>query len=177
MDQAARTVLDWVAAYGPIFQALSWAVGIVGLPYLIFQVFNLRNNVRGATLDRVYGQYKDLCGIFVADPSLRKYFYDQQSVPVDSGDRQKALAVSEAIFGLIEHSIVQRPNMPSWCWEHCWRPYALERIRQGPIMQEYFAANREWYTGQMRQQYASIEADLRRPPSKLELFRRRLPWA
>jgi hypothetical protein len=118
---------------------------IVGFFVLFYQVLQLRNNIRGATHDRLYAHYNDVCKELSKNPTMYPYFYDKKPVNIDSAPNEVKL-VSEMIWGVIEHSKVQERNLPLDSWANCWLPYALERINKSPVVKEYFEKNCQWYT-------------------------------
>jgi hypothetical protein len=144
--------------------ALSDAIGLIqalislfGFGAVAFSLLMANRNTKGATHDRVYAHYHNVCSIFVEHPELRPYFYSNKS---DDGSNPaltaKIDATSEAILGLIEHAVVQRENMPTHSWERCWEPYARERVLKSDMLQQFFRNNRLWYTTQMQGAYDGI---------------------
>ncbi|MPR12567.1 hypothetical protein [Microvirga tunisiensis] len=55
-----------------IVQALA---ALIGFPVIMFQLYLLRRNIRGATQDRLYAHYMEICKLFMGKPHLRPYFY------------------------------------------------------------------------------------------------------
>ncbi|MPR12566.1 hypothetical protein [Microvirga tunisiensis] len=53
--------------------------------------------------------------------------------------------MSEAIWGLVEHSYVQKGNLPKDCYRDCWEVYAAERYKKSRVFREYFKENFGWY--------------------------------
>ena len=64
------------------------------------------------------------------------------------------------ILGLIEHTVVQHVNLPSDSWEHCWSPYAYERVRKSPIIRKFYKENQKWYAGALRKQIDKMLKDV-----------------
>ena len=50
---------------------------IIGFFVLFYQVLKLRNNLEGATQDRLYAHYTEICKLFIGNPDLRPYFYER----------------------------------------------------------------------------------------------------
>jgi hypothetical protein len=136
-------------------------VSLVGFVFVIFQLAMVRRALRGSTHDRIYAHYNDVCKTLLGYPELYSYFYENADpAKLTREDRRKVRMLCEIIMGLIEHAVVQRSNMPPRSWSGCWRPYALERIKQSQALREYFDPNQVWYTEAMRREYASMLKDL-----------------
>ena len=68
----------------------------------------------------------------------------------------------EAIFGLVEHAVLQKKNLPGDAWRNCWRPYAVERLEQSKALEEFFEPNAHWYSRRMQKAVESMKCDLDR---------------
>src|SRR5271170_6157502 len=123
----------------PLFDGgVTWAAAIQafaalgGIVFIAYQVTQLRKNIRGATQDRLYAHYTELCKLILQKPYLYPYYYENEKY-VDSDSNPKDLKdelnlVSEVVLGLVEHSKLQEKNMPADSWENCWLPFAMERL-------------------------------------------------
>jgi hypothetical protein len=158
-----------------VIQAASAAIGFF---IVIYQLFQLRRSLRGATQDRLYAHYTELCKLFMQNPELRPYFYRTEAnsrevaAPAQTEGNMHDLApkvafMCEAILGLVEHAVLQRNNLPSDAWRHCWRPYALERVEQSEALRKFFDPNAHWYSRQMREEMKSICRDVQRKRAQL----------
>jgi hypothetical protein len=134
--------------------ALQAAASIIGFLVIGYQVIHLRKNIRGATEDRLYAHYTEICKLFIQKPYLYPYFYDNQSLTGSLSNREnlheEIAMMSEAIFGLIEHACLQQKNLPPDAWKNCWLPYANERLSKSAAMQQFFNCNQGWYTAALR---------------------------
>jgi hypothetical protein len=74
----------------------------------------------------------------------------------------------ELIFGLVEHAVLQKKNLPRDTWKNCWRPYALERLEQSNALEHFFDPNAHWYTREMRKEMRSIKRELDRKRARTE---------
>ena len=143
-------------------QVVQIAISFIGFIAVIYQLWSASRSIKGATHDRVYGHYHNICKIFIDRPDIRPYFYNNAPMQgVDPQLRAEIEAVSEAMLGLVEHAVVQKENMPRKSWENCWRPYAMERIQKSEMIKEFFEKNRGWYTEAMRNEYASMYDELK----------------
>lgn len=156
--------METIRTYAPVAQATA---SIFGFFFLILQVRQLIRNTQGATHDRLYAHYMEVCKLFMQKPELRPYFYEGKELQQASSDQQsrdkkdtdsthngssaqapgrgEIDAMSEAIFGLIEHAVMQHENLPEDTWNNCWRPYVQERLTKSIELQRYFVPNPHWY--------------------------------
>jgi hypothetical protein len=169
--------MGWISQYvqgsmtlAAVIQA---AAAVIGFFVVIYQLFQLRRNLRGATQDRLYAHYMEICKLFMQNPELRPFFYrvDENvgTAPAteQTEDSRQKLApkvafMCEAILGLVEHAVLQKKNMPKDAWENCWRPYALERLEQSEALEKFFDPNAHWYSEKMCQEMKSMKRDLDR---------------
>ena len=142
--------------------ALQAAASVMGFCFVGWQIAFLRKNIRGATQDRLYAHYMEVCKLLFQNGHLRPYFYEDERVPELGPNRPKLRAevdmMSEAICGLIEHCVVQRRNLPPAGWRGCWLPYAQERVGKSSELAQFFEANQVWYTRKMRRAMRKILA-------------------
>jgi hypothetical protein len=139
----------WGAAPQALISALQTITSTIGFVYVVYQIIQVRNTLRGATQDRLYVQYNEICKTFMQKPYLREYFYESRSFNPDQSDREYLRSeidvMCEMILALIEHSVLQQSNMPKDAWEHCWHSYARERVKQSVEMRRFFESNSGWY--------------------------------
>ena len=133
--------------------SVSWAAAaqvlasVVGFMVVGYQIRLLWRNTRGATQDRLYGHYMEVCKLFMQNPHLRPFFYENMQVPDnDPKLRAEVDAMCEAVLGLIEHSVVQKCNLPDDGWKGCWAPYAQVRMQDSYELTNFFSLNQRWYT-------------------------------
>jgi cold shock protein len=120
---------------------------------------------------RLYAHYTEICKLFMQYPELRPYFYGRSEVDAKTVTREqvqecsdppppKVAFMCEAIFGLVEHAILQKRNLPGDAWRNCWGPYAMERLEQSEAMERFFESNAHWYSHRMRKAMKSIRHNL-----------------
>jgi hypothetical protein len=140
-------------------------LGALGV--LAFSVWNVFNSQKAATQDRMYAHYTEICKLFMAKPYLRPYFYDQAVLSGPSQEypqlRSEIDFMSETILGLIEHAVMQRKHMPKDSWEHCWLPYAKERVSKSAELAQFFAPNAGWYTHKLCEVMNTIRPQIADP--------------
>jgi hypothetical protein len=163
-------IVIWLSQHiqGPMTAAavIQVVVAIVGFFLVIMQL-------RGATQDRLYAHYLEICKLFMQNPELRPYFYGSGAKADEAGTLEQTEAckqklapkvafMCEAIFGLVEHAVLQRAYMPQDAWHHCWRPYALERLNESEELRNFFDPNAHWYSKKMRREMKLLRRELDR---------------
>jgi hypothetical protein len=163
--------------------SITWAalVQVIAFPILIYQVKNLRNNILGASQDRLYAQYTEVCKLIIERPNLYPYFYDKgKFAPSISDDKELHVQIKimcEAIYGLIEHSTVQKKNLPKRAWEGCWEPYAHERWTNSQELRKFFEDNEKWYAQPLKVLISKFKEDLaKNNPAEAEGIKPRGDW-
>jgi hypothetical protein len=171
-------ILTWLGQniQGPmtLAAAIQAAASFVGFFIVIFQLFHLRRNLLGATQDKLYDHYTDVCKLFMQYPELRPYFYPPESdagataAPERSENFKEELAprialMCELILGLIEHAALQKKNVPRDIWESYWRPYAIERLKAAKALRKFYESNSHWYSIAMQREMVSLLDDLDKP--------------
>jgi hypothetical protein len=118
------------------------------------QIKQLRQSTAGNTYASLYGEYMDVCKLFLERPQLRPYFYHPAAgapeMPDGGEDRQKVEAMCELMTGLLEHATLQQVNIPSNIWEECWEKYTDDRFDESPAMRWYWERNRHLYAEDFR---------------------------
>lgn len=126
------------------------AASLVGFVIVIYQIYLLIRNGRNSTQDNLYVHYMDILKLFLAKPYLRPFFYENREMrepdPAHPHLRNEIDLASEAILGLIEQAALQDKDLPRDTWQHCWLPYAHERLEKSSEIHKFFDANRTWYT-------------------------------
>jgi len=127
---------------------------VVGFAWIIIQMRHLRRSTAGNTYASLYGEYMDVCKLFLGRPHLRPYFYDSAAVGADvpGSDpiRQEIETMCELMTGLLEHAALQQMNLPGDIWEECWKEYTNARFNQSPAMRSYWEVNQHLYAKSFR---------------------------
>src|SRR5262249_52949388 len=140
---------------------MNWAsvvqagASVFGFIYVGYQLWQARLNLRGATEHTLYNHYTEICKLFISKPHLRPYFYENKLMTLaDQSNsahlREEIDMMSEAVLGLIEHSVLHEKNLPGDTWTNCWMPYMYERLYRSTEMRNFFYPNRSWYTKALR---------------------------
>lgn len=139
------------------------AASIIGFIFISVQLVHLIRSIRGATQDRLYAQYTEICKLFLQNPHLRPYFYENKTLTDSERASTPRLAqeidfMSEAILGLIEHAVLQKKNLPGDAWKHCWLPYTRERVAKSDAMRKFFQTHKGCYAKALCKEMRRISA-------------------
>ena len=136
-------------------------VTILGFLTVIYQMWRVGRSTAGNTYASLYGEYMDVCKLFLKTPRLRPYFYNSATVGADvSADdplRIEIETMCELMTGLLEHAALQQVNIPGDIWEECWEKYTNERYNDSPAMRSYWDRNQHLYAKKFRTVVATRE--------------------
>jgi hypothetical protein len=169
---------SWVASIAPFlldhlkerpYEAGSFLVGLVGVPVLIWHVRGVHKgietqtrNIQAQTLGCLYNHYFTLCRTLLRRPHLRGYLYDGVALKADPADdkrRSQVNTVCEMMTGLLEHAVLQRPNIPRDSWSNCWEPYLKEMYKNSDSeLAGFFRKNRHFYSTDFQKVVAPLLA-------------------
>jgi hypothetical protein len=90
----------------------SLAVSIIGFAVLLYQLRQLRRSVQSDTHSKLYTEDYSVVHLFLAEPELRPFFYDDVPVNENDANSGEATVVAELLCSHFEHIILQRPNLP-----------------------------------------------------------------
>ena len=125
-----------------------------GFFFIGYQIWQARRSIRAGTEHTLYDHYTEVCKLFIQKPYLRPYFYDNKTLSeIDISNphlREEIDMMSEAVLGLIEHSVLHAKNLPGDTWKNCWMPYTFERLDKSTEMRNFYFPNRLWYTKALR---------------------------
>jgi hypothetical protein len=144
------------------FEAGNFLVALVGLPVLIWHVRGVHKgietqtrNIQAQTLGCLYNHYFILCRTLLRRPHLRGYLYDgavMNAVPVDAKRRSQVDTICEMMTGLLEHAVLQKPNIPKDSWSDCWQPFMKEMYKEKESeLAAFYRKNRHFYSTKFQQ--------------------------
>jgi hypothetical protein len=128
-------------------------VSIIGFVFVI-------RGLQGATEDRLYAHYNEVCKLLMTKPHLYPYFYANKVVDIKTATPlllEEVDIMSESILGVIEHAALQRKNMPKYAWSECWKKFALERINKSEQIKDFYDKNNDWYTKDIKRVFEDAE--------------------
>jgi hypothetical protein len=156
---------NWVCAFGQFllerleerpFEAANMVVAAVGIPVLIWHVRGVHKgietqtrNIQAQTLGCLYNHYFTLCRTLLRRPHLRGYLYDgvvMATVPAGDKLRSQVDTVCEMMTGLLEHAVLQQPNIPPDSWSNCWQPFLIEMYKKSSELAGFYSKNRHFYS-------------------------------
>jgi hypothetical protein len=133
------------------------------------QIKNLRQSTAGNTYASLYGEYMDVCKLFLKRPYLRTYFYNTApggtGVPSTGPICEEIETMCELMTGLLEHATLQQMNIPPNIWEECWHKYTNDRFNESPAMISYWERNRHLYAEDFRKVVDKRKGAAQKAPS------------
>jgi hypothetical protein len=136
--------VNWAEAAQAIAQ-------LVGFPFVIYPVNELRKSLYSTSHSNIYTHYTDTIRWFLEKPYLYPYFREnarlEGSVPASEMALRHAEVQSlcELTTTLFEHATLERHNMPSTTWRDCWLPYIKASYERSAEMWLFFEAHRDFY--------------------------------
>lgn len=127
-----------------VVQAL---VGLGGIPFIIYQLREVKRSVQGQTLSELYDHYHQVVSVFLKKPNLRPYFYENKPLDTSAGPAlcAEVESICELFAAVLEHAVVQEKNVPRRAWAECWQTFVMERLKKSSVLQEYLKKNEGWY--------------------------------
>ena len=153
--------LDYTISFAVISQLV---VSLVGFIFIV-------KSLQGATEDRLYAHYNEVCKLLMTKPHLYPYFYGNKILDITTTDptypniREEVEIMAESILGVIEHAAVQRKNMHGYAWRQCWEKFAHERINKSEQIKEFYEQNQKWYTIDIKRVFEDAKRLRTSPPS------------
>jgi hypothetical protein len=100
--------------------------------------------IRASTYQGVNSQLQEIDLLFVHNPELRPYFYDNKPLPANWRDYHQVMAVAELLVDFMDNVVTQSYAMPD---DHAqvWYDYFECQYHSSPAIREYWKKNRDWY--------------------------------
>ena len=152
-----------------VVQAL---VGLGGIPFIIYQLREVKRSVQGQTLSELYDHYHQVVSVFLEKPNLRPYFYENKALDT-SADPALCVEVEsmcELFAAVLEHAVVQEKNVPRRAWAECWQTFVTERLQKSSVLQEYLKKNEGWYLKTLPSPSPRLKAALTKPAGRFFSF-------
>ncbi len=84
----------------------TFALALVGLPFLIIQLRHLQRSVESGAHAAIYSQGSDVRAHLVEHPHLRPYFFDGADIDPDDPEYPRVLSIAELFLNYLEHVAV-----------------------------------------------------------------------
>jgi hypothetical protein len=106
--------------------------------------------IMASTYQGVNTQLQDIDLLFVHNPELRPYFYDDKPPPANWLDYQRVMAVAELLVDFMDNVVTQSHAMPD---DHAkvWYEYFQCQYKSSPAIQEYWDKNHGWYQSKLQE--------------------------
>jgi len=138
---------SWTDA-AQIVQAI---VQIIGIPFVAYQVLELKKSLYSNTHSNIYTRYADTIRSLLDKPQLYPYFRENGRLessgpaPELAMMRAEVQSLCELTTSLFEHATLERHNMPSTSWQDCWLPYIRASYEQSVEMRIFFETHQDFY--------------------------------
>lgn len=103
----------------------------------------------------------DIDRYFIDNPDLKKYFYGGENISEKDDLYGKLESIAEMLLDFLDFVLSHKENMDRQDWDE-WELYAQYVYHQSPIMQRYWAANKNWWMPELEPLFARAEADLKK---------------
>jgi len=123
-------------------------VTFVGFLLLRHQIRQVELSARGETHSHLYTQQQSITTFFIANPTLRPFFYDNGQA--NGADEAIVRPVAELVADFCEHIFLQLPNLPGDIRDG-WQFYLLHLYDSSPILRQHFEKNGGWYSEELLQ--------------------------
>lgn len=126
---------------------------------IYFVVRQLRKNEEATwstTVEHVHARMHDIHRIFLEDPGLRPYFYENAPVPAagatgQAGDRRaKILVMAELICDYFEQVIWHHHHLPTSEAKEGWNLFMEQLFQSSPALRSHLWAQRRMYPGDLK---------------------------
>lgn len=84
----------------------TFALALVGFPFLIIQLRHLQRSVESGAHAAIYAQGADVRAHLVEHPHLRRYFFDDADIDANDPDYPRVLSIAELFLNYLEHVAV-----------------------------------------------------------------------
>lgn len=135
-------------------------VNVVGFTFVIRQIRQQALATRGDTYANLCGLSYDILRMMAERPHLYPYFYERKPLLETEPNRVEVLCCCEMIANYCDNTALQRENIPDHVWQR-WRNFVREQIRLSVVLQNFMSEYRGWYSPEVAEILAEVEADAR----------------
>ena len=139
-----------------VVRVLALGVSIVAV-YVVYkqlqvvyqQLQKVNETILGNAFSSCFIELRELHKVFIEDPKLRPYFYEDEHPTPKSDAYQKAMAVAEMFFDAFIHMYLLRSRFPEDLREHI-DLYIEDMINLSEFLSDYLAKNEKWMPADLR---------------------------
>ena len=122
----------------------------LGLTFLGFfliylQIRQLSQSARASAHAAIYSQAADFRAHLIANPELRKYFFDGVSIEPGHPDYDRAVTLAEVFLNYLEHLAVQKSTFAGE-ERKVWTRFATQAVQASPLLAARISENRAAYS-------------------------------
>ena len=139
------------ASWADAAQIVQAIMQIVGIPFVAYQVLELKKSLYSNTHSNIYTRYADTIRCLLDKPHLYPYFrengrLEDPGATLEAAEkRAEVQSLCELTTSLFEHATLEKHNMPSTSWEDCWLPYIRASYEQSVEMRLFFETHQDFY--------------------------------
>jgi hypothetical protein len=129
---------------------LSDLITILGLPFLIYSLFLLINQLRIQAYQSVYQSSIIMDKYHAENPEIRPYIYYGKAIPDEKNVKEfnKVIGSVEMLAAFYEHVLAQMPNM-SKDKKKGWKNWMRQVYETSPAMRYYLDKHEEWHSSEL----------------------------
>ena len=150
--QAIKNKKPSLSTYEKVSLAIS-LVSMVSLGLIWYQIKQTSMSLQASALATIGNYTMDLDKIFIADPKLRKYFYNREPITKESEDYDKVMAIAEFQLDFFDATMTQLDIRPSEGFtennteKETWNRYFSDSFANSPALCQRFRelSVKGWY--------------------------------
>ena len=139
------------------------AVNVVGFYFVIRQIRQQALATRGDTYTNLCSLSYDILRLLAERPHLYPYFYERKPLAEAGEHRVEVLCCCEMIANYCDNTALQRENIPGHVWQR-WRNFVREQIALSVVLQDFMSEYRTWYSPEVGEILAEVNAGGRPTP-------------
>ena len=151
----------WTEIVEAISAAGSFLVTIVGFIFVLRQLRQVDQSIRGDTNASLCQQSLEILNAMMSRKGCYKFFYDGISLANDDPDREEILLLTEMIVNYLDLVALQKDNMPSNVWPR-WKNFISDTIESSPVVTEHLTKFAFWYSEELNLILKQISKNERR---------------
>lgn len=121
------------------------AIAALGLGAVLFQLRQLDQDIKGNTRTSIYDMAARIKEVFLVRPHLRPYFFEGLDISAEHDHYAEAIAVADYYCLYLEQITTQKATIADGD-RKAWCQYAHDIYQKSPIIKEYLADKKTWYS-------------------------------
>lgn len=133
------------------------AVSMMGIGLVYWQLHKIGETIRGNAFSSSFAELRELHKVFIENPDLRPFFYDNklppndvaESPPEDVGLNRRANAVAEMFLDAFIHMYLLRPRFPEELKHHI-DLFIEDMVQSSGFLADYLRQNARFIPVELR---------------------------